>query len=882
MVLEKGASVGPYEVVEELGAGGMGEVYKAVDTRLDRTVAIKVLPEHLAASPELRQRMEREARAISSLTHPNICALYDLGHHEGLDFLVMEYIDGETLADRLAKGPLPSEELLRVAVQIADALEKAHRSGVIHRDLKPGNIMLTREGAKLLDFGLAKADASLGGGDDLTISPTVSHPLTAAGTILGTYQYMAPEQLEGREADPRTDIFAFGAVLYEMATGRRAFQGATQASLIGSIMHEQPQPASSIQPMTPPALDRVIQTCLAKDPDDRLQTAHDVKLQLQWIAEGGSVAGVPAPVSARRRSRERIAWTAFAVASAAALAFAVAWLLRAPKPVHQTRFEIAIPADLEASGNPRISPDGRTVAFFATDASGATKIWLRPMDSLDMVPLNGTESSFDTRPFWSPDSRHIAFFADGKLKRISVHGGPSQTICDADGADGTWSDRGEILFDGGVSDPIRRVAAGGGVPEDVVKPDTQAKAASVAWPEFLPGGRRFLYMETTIEGENRLMLGTLDSEERRQILLVDSRVQYVKPGYLLYVRDETLVAHPFDADSGELIGDPRPIADRVEAVSTGHAPFTASQQGTLVFSSSSEAMSRLLWRDRSGVELGTLGEPGGYGAFSISPDGRRVVFARGDSQGENSDLWIHDLERGVSSRFTFDGAWDDGPAWSPDGRRIAFSSARVSPSGIYVKGASGAGEPEQLAGDPEASLFASQWSADGRYLTVVSLHPEAGWDSWALSLAGSGERIPVSTTPFVDSRASISPDGSWVAYQSNESGQHEIYVQEFPEPYGKYQVSTAGGSEPMWSRDGREIYFLDGAENLVSVEVSTRDGFTAGVPEILFGTRLRQVVQRNRYDVTADGERFLLISRLDSQANPSMTVVQNWQKTILD
>ncbi len=878
MALEKGAKLGPYEIVEAVGAGGMGEVYRGVDTRLDRTVAIKVLPAHLAASPELRQRLEREARAVSSLSHPNVCALYDLGHHEGTDFLVMEFIDGQTLAERLTKGPLPADELLRLATQIVDALDKAHRCGIVHRDLKPGNIMLTRDGAKLLDFGLAKADSSLGGNADLTVSPTVSQPLTAAGTILGTYQYMAPEQLEGKEVDARTDIFAFGAVLYEMATGRRAFQGASQASLIGAIMHEQPQPASSIQPMISPALDRVIQTCLAKDPEDRLQTAHDVKLQLQWIAEGGSVVGVPAPVAARRRSRERLAWAAFALTAVAAAFFAVAWARRAPEAPAQTRFEVATPNELSFVGQPRISPNGRMIAYFATDPSGTTRIWIRAMDSIETTPLNGTESNADTRPIWSPDSRHIAFFADGKLKRISVDGGPAQTICDAGGADGTWSTRGDILFDGD-GNSIQIVPAGGGVPKPVLNPDVETGVASVAWPEFLPGDRKFLFLQTTMEGDTRLMLGRIDSDESTEIMLVDSRVQYVEPGYLLYIRDETLVAHPFDAASGTSAGDPRPIADHIGAASTGHTPFTASQQGTLVFRTSGGGLQRLLWRDRSGRELGSTGEPARYGTFSISPDGGRVAFDIIDAQSENRDLWLHDLERGVSSRFTFHDRADMSPTWSPDGSRVVFSSPRGASRDLFVKNASGAGNAEELLTD-QFSLHPGGWSPDGRYLTYMRLHPESNWDIWAVDLERPGEPFPVAETPFIDVRPVFSRDGSWVAYQSDESGRPEIYVQQFPEARGKWQVSTAGGTEPVWSADGSEIFYLDAVQNLVSVQVSTGETFKAGLPEVLFEAHLVPVVQRNRYAATADGERFLLLTPMESQANPPMTVVQNWTTSL--
>jgi len=878
MSLANGMRLGPYEILDAVGAGGMGEVYKARDTRLGRTVAIKVLPEHLAGSPELRQRLEREARAVSTLSHPNICALYDLGHDQGVDFLVMEYLEGESLASRLAKGPLAADELLRIAVQVADALEKAHRSGIIHRDLKPGNIMLTREGAKLLDFGLAKADQVLGGGD-ATMSPTLGQPLTAAGTILGTYQYMAPEQLEGKEVDARTDIYAFGAVLYEMATGRRVFEASSPASLIGAIMHEKPQRASATRPMTPPALDRVIETCLAKDPDARWQTAHDVKLQLEWIAEGGSAVGLPVPVAARRKSRERLAWAAAALAAVAAAALGVGFVLRAPAEPRQVRFEIAAPGELTFVDSPRISPDGRTVAFLATDASGRTAIWLRPLDSLEARPLAGTDDP-QGRPIWSPDSRQIAFFAGGKLKKVAVEGGPSQTICDApSGADGSWSAAGQILYDGNIDDPIRAVAAGGGSPRDVTTVDSDGGPISVGWPEFLPDGKRFVYLELGTSGGSRLMLGALDGTASSPLVEADSRAQYVEPGYLLYVRESTLVTQPFDAGAGRLTGEPRPLADQVDADSSGQADFSASHDRTLVYRRTRLIVRRLVWRDRSGRELGAVGEPEGFGDVSLSPQGSRLAVDIWDEEGDQRDVWIYDLERGARSRLTFDPGTDWSPLWSPDGSRIVFGSDRSGRSGLYVKDASGAGEEQQLL--PAGEVVAPcDWSNDGRVVALVRLGVDTGWDIWALPMDGSGDASPVVATRFLDSRPRFSPDGRWIAYESDESGRSEIYVRQFPGPGGRWQVSTSGGSEPWWSADGREIFYIDGDENLVSVAVRAADVFTADLPEVLFEARVTQRIQRGHYLVASDGERFLTVSPVESQTIPPMTVVLNWDAAL--
>jgi Tol biopolymer transport system component len=661
-----------------------------------------------------------------------------------------------------------------------------------------------------------------------------------------------------------------------MATGSKAFAGETQASVIGSIMHGQPQPASTIQPMTPPALDRVIHSCLAKDPEDRWQTAHDVKLQLQWIAEGGSVVGLPAPVAARRKSRERLAWAAFGVAVIAAAVSAAAWIGRAPEAPMQSRFEIPIAPDLSFVGRPRISPDGRTIAVYATDPTGSTKIWLRHMASLEMTPLSGTDSTADTRPIWSPDSRSIAFFAEGKLKRISVDGGPAQTVCDALGADGSWSSKGDILFDGGPSDPIRMVPAGGGVPQDVMTADAERGISSVAWPEWLPDGRRFLFLSWDGEGQSRLMLGEVGSTEPTELMLVSSRVQYVDPGFLLHVRDETLVAHPFDPKSAKFTGDPKPIADDVSTVATGHAPFTASQNGTLLYMALGGSRHRLVWKDRSGRELGTIGEPAEYGAFALAPDPGLAVVDLFDAQTDNRDLWIHDLERGVASRFTFDQASDRNPVWSPDGSRIVYSSSRSGGSrDLYIKDASGAGQAELLMTDPD-QLHPGDWSRDGRYLAVMKLSSQSDWDIFALPMDGSGEAFPAIQTPFGELLPMLSPDGRWVTYMSDQSGRMEVYVQRFPEPGGKWQVSTAGGGEPVWSADGSEIFYIDAAQNLVSVKVTTGETFKAGLPEILFEARLVPALQRNRYAVSEDGQRFLLLLPLETQANPPMTVVQNW------
>jgi Tol biopolymer transport system component len=880
VALEAGTHLGPYEILGPLGAGGMGEVYRAKDTRLDRTVAIKVLPAHLSSSPDLKQRFEREAKLVSSLSHPHICTLHDVGHHEGVDFLVMEHLEGETLAGRLERGPLPMSEVFRLGGQIADALDKAHKGGVVHRDLKPANVMLTPAGVKLLDFGLAKQTVS----DSpvrtesfsrmLTEAPD-SAPLTVEGTILGTFQYMSPEQIEGREADARSDIYALGAVLYEMATGRKAFVGKTQASLIGAIMHSKPEPVSKVVPLGPPAFDRLVETCLAKDPENRWGTAHDVGLQLKWIAEGGSQVGLPAPVAARRKNRERLAWGVAAAAAIAAAAFAVLWVRRAPEPPQVVRFEMAAPDGLPEVGSPRLSPDGRYLAFNARDEKGAQAIWVRPLNSLTAQKLAGTEGA-QWRPFWSPDSRYVAFMAEGKLKKIMVSGGPAQVICDAPtGADGTWSDDGVILYDGGGNDPIMRVPAGGGIPTPQVSTSTDEKkgAAQVGWPQFLPGSRRFLYVAMG-SAQPEVMLASLDGGEARTVLAGQSRVEFAPPGYLLYVRDNTLVAQPFDAGKGTLRGDPVPLAQDLGVDSVGLAHFTASHNGVLAFRSGEAGGGRLVWVDRTGKSEQPVGEPADIGSTALSPDGRWLAMALKADASTSSDIWVRDLVRGVTSRFSFNEEDDEDPVWSPDGKRIAWASQRKGQFDLAVKAVGGTGE-EKLLLEAEGNQFPASWSPDGKNLLYASLDPETSWDVYVLPLEGDKKPRPFLRSKFAEVRARFSPDGRWVAYQSNESGRFEIYVQAFPGPGGKWQISTAGGTEPQWGPDGKELFYLAQGK-MMRVGVRTGASFEAGIPAPAFDVRLRPITTRNRYLLSPDGRRFLLLSSLLQDSTPPTTVVLNW------
>jgi dipeptidyl aminopeptidase/acylaminoacyl peptidase len=784
-----GKTLGNYEIQEKIGAGGMGEVYRARDVRLDRIVAIKVLPPHFADDPERRQRFEREARTISSLSHPGICTLHDLGHDEDTHYLVMEYLEGETLGQRLLRGPLPMDEVFRVGADIAEALDRAHRAGIVHRDLKPGNVMLTRDGMKLLDFGLAKS-----GVEDQPTSSLIAtqatpqvgsadEPLTAEGTILGTFQYMAPEQLEGQEADKRSDIFALGALLYEMATGRKAFAGKSQASLIVSILEREPQSIASLQPMTPPAFEHTVGKCLVKDADERWQSAQDVAGQLRWIAEeSSSRVGVPKTVSTRRKGRERGAWAVAGVAVIVAAALAALWVTGRPSAPEVTRFEFPMPKEARFATNPRISPDGRSIAFTVFEATGAS-IWIRTLDDLEPRRVSGAEGA--DLCFWSPDGRHLAFIDQGKLRKVAVTGGPPQTICDAPtGDDGSWGEDGDILFDGGLNDAISRVAASGGVPQGTMPPDT-TNGLTYGWPEFLPDGRHFLCLGIEVESQDRrefqLVCGDLEGDEVRNLGTVGSRVHYAAPGYLLSVTENTLVAQPFDAGRLEFTGEPIPLAEGLPVDDFGGTPFSVSRNGTLVYRVQHTPLTQLVWRDRSGRVLDPIGSMGGWRGPSVSPDGKRVAAWRTDAETEDEDIWILDSERGTVTRLTFESGAIEEPIWSPDGRSIAYTAVRGADTVLLKIAASGVGVADTLALFPRY-VAATDWSRDGSLIAVQHWGGATRLDVAIVDVAAGIDREPVTAlgTEFRESHAAFSPDGRWLAYRSDESGRNEVYVRSYP------------------------------------------------------------------------------------------------------
>jgi len=867
----------------------MGEVYKARDTRLNRTVAIKVLPEHVAQNAERKQRFVREAQAIAALNHPNICVVHDVGEDSRTHYLVMEYLEGETLAARLEKGPVPMDQALKYAVEIADALDKAHQREVVHRDIKPGNIMLTKSGAKLLDFGLAKLGSSpVTGQDPLETAGKGQSDLTAQGTILGTLQYMAPEQIEGEEADARSDIFAFGVVVYEMITGKKAFKGKSQASLIASILEHDPIPISALQQMTPPALDRLVRTCLAKEPENRWQNAHDLMIQLRWVVDGGPEMTITSVVIARRKWRERVAWSLATLGLLGTVAFAVAHFRTPMADAPAVEFSIAPPDNtfftvgtVAVAPFPAVSPDGRHIAFVATKVgTNPRRIWVRSLDSPDARELPGTEGAIGT--FWSPDSRQIGFFAEGKLKRVEYSGGPALVVSNvADFASGgTWNRDGTILFAQRPTGGLSRVSASGGEATPVTTPDASRKEMRHHWPYFLPDGRHFLYLA---EPPSTIWVASLDSKETKQLPNADSMAVYASPGYLLFVRQATLMGQAFDAAHLALQGEPFRIAENVRFIGNGNgngaAAFSVSDTGVLVYRSGANISAvKTVWFDRTGRELEPINQTGDSRNPRLSPDDSRIAVQRQDPGGRG-DIWVIDLARGTNSRVTFNATDESYPIWSPDGTRIVYASNQNGKLDLYQKASTGAGN-EELVLKSDQDKLPVDWSSDGKLLLFRSTDPKTLFDLWILPLNGDRKPVPFAQAPFNEAWASFSPDGKWIAYSSDESGNYQVYVQPFPPTGDKTQISVDIGLTPFWRRDGKELFFLTSDNRVFSVDVELGAKFRAGVPKSLFQARgLASIAAALRASVARDGKRFLLVTTGETTESP-LTVLLNWTSAL--
>ena len=891
-VLKSGTKLGPYEILARIGAGGMGVVYRARDERLERDVAIKVLPVHLADRHELRERFEREARAIASLNHPHICTLHDVGHQDGTDYLVMEHLEGETLAQRLLKGSLPLNQVLQYATEIADALDKAHRKGVTHRDLKPGNIMLTKSGAKLLDFGLAKLRQETPPANVSLSKLSTEDGVTAQGTILGTLQYMAPEQLEAKQADARTDIFAFGVVVYEMATGKKAFEGKSQASLIAKILETDPPPMSSLQPMTPPALDRLVKKCLAKEPDKRWQAASDVCDELRWIAEGGSqVASVPtAQVKGiRERWRGALVWgvTSLLLAAVTGLAF---WNRKPTSPHPVTRFTITLPPGQRLAGLERpvlaLSPDGSQLAYVATSQAGGTQqIYLRAMDGMEARPIPGTEGAIN--PFFSPDGQWLGFFAGGKLKKISVNGGAALTLADAALPYGaTWGNQGEIVI-AGVGSVLQQVSDQGGALHALSR--LEPGESGHVWPEFLPGSRVVVF--SVVNPTWEIAVQPIDTGERRILIRGQPGImpRYAPSGHLIFAQADNLMAAPFDLERLQVKGGAVPVLQGVleSSLSIGSPQYSVSATGTLVYvpENAQGFQSRLVWVSRNGIEQ-ALGAPARfYNQPRLSPNGRRVAVDVRENV-ESSQVWLYDLTRDTLARFTFEGT-NRHPVWTPDGRRIAFLSDREGAGRIFWQLADGSGRLERLTSATATTTtydIPYSWSPDGQLLTFVRFTPTMEAEFWVAQVGDRKERRFLQIPSADDGAPQFSPDGHWLAYASDESGRREIYVQAFPGPGGKWQISTDGGNEPQWNRNGRELFYRSG-DKMMAVDISTQPSFTAGKPRQLFEghylTTIRPFVRAN-YDVSPDGQRFLMLKPVEQEqpASTQINVVLNWSEEL--
>ncbi len=918
MSLAPGTRLGPYELIAPLGAGGMGEVYRAKDSRLGRTVAIKVLPPDTAADSSARVRFEREARAIAALSHPNICVVHDVGREGSTDYLVMELLDGETLSERLAKskGPLPLDEVLTIGTAIADALDKAHRAGIVHRDLKPANVMLTKSGPKLLDFGLAKLHSrestpvALSGGT--TASTMV--PGTAHGTILGTLHYMAPEQVEGREADARADIWALGALLYEMATGTRPFEGESPASVLGAILKDTPAPLSSRQPLTPPAFEHVVERCLEKDPDERWQSVRDVKRALMWIASERSHTTAHGPSALQpvtRRTRAFWAWIAGAFAATLIAGIvsgrALSRTTSAPREIAHLQMGVAPAESIEGSiqyvqaGDPSarpsraaltISPDGRTVIFTGL-TGGTTRLFKRTLDDQTAVAVDGTDNG--NGPFFSPDGRWVAFAANGKLRRMPTVSGPATDICDLGAGNrlwgGDWGSDGTVVFS--VGSAILRVPAAGGTPQEVVRSEG---IGLVVLPHWLPGERRLLY--TTNQGREdwaaaHVVARSLDTGDVHTVVEGGTDARYLPTGHLLYMKNGTLVAAPFDVERGEITGASVTLVnDVMHAVNSGSSEFNqgtgqfaVSASGVLAYLRGGIAPNRSIqptWVDKGGTETPVAEPPGSLNNPRLSPDGRLLAFARARPDSVRRDIWVRDLSRGASSRLTFGDGYR-ASNWSPDGKWLVFGD--MNREGLYRLPVGSGGVPERLTPVSQRNVTAG-WASKNGVLVYVAGSPT---ELWTLNLTGDPAPKPLLRGNYSLSHPAISPDGRWVAYRSDETGRGEVYVQAYPELGSKTLISPGGGTEPVWAKNGRQLFFTRPAYAttgtrlaMMAVDIDTSHGLTAGAPRLLFEGPYTSTGPLPAYDVSDDG-RFIMMKVVKETERVPVTqieVVLNWTEQL--
>jgi eukaryotic-like serine/threonine-protein kinase len=883
MTVAQGTRLGPYEVIAPLGAGGMGEVYRARDTRLGRDVAVKVLPATYSADPDRLHRFEQEACAAGALNHPNILIVHDIGTHDGSPYVISELLEGDTLRERISAAMLPQRRAVDYALQIAHGLAAAHDKGIVHRDLKPDNIFITKDGrVKILDFGLAKLTQA--DGDQSQTDIPTRRVDTGPGVVMGTVGYMSPEQVRGQKIDHRSDIFSFGAILYEMLSGHRAFHGQSAADTMSAILKEDPADLSGTNHNVSPALERLLDHCLEKNPDERFHSARDLAFALEALSGSSTTSTETVTTSAFRPRwalrRELVAWSLLALLIVSVVALAIIYFRRADIEEKQTtRFYVYPPEkSVFAGAVDFISPDGRHLLFSANSTDGKLRLWIRSLDSLDAQPLAGSEDA--RQAFWSADSRSVGFFIGGKLKRIEISGGPAQTVADAQtNRGGTWNKDGVIVFSPDFGGPLYRVSAAGGQPAPVTTLDAANHETGHSWPHFLPDGKHFLYWARSSDRDKTgIHVGSLDSKVDIVLVKSEGGAMYAAPGYLLFLRERTLMAQPFDAGKLQLSGEAFAIAEQIGYnPQNGRAFFCVSDNGVLVYRSSILLDSQLFWYDRSGKQIEKVGAPGLITAPALSPDEKTVALSRFEQGLESSDVWLVDLARGASSRFTFDPAADFNPVWSPDSKRIIFSSTRFGLPDLYLKDSSGAGNEELLL-KSAGGKNANDWSADGRFILYQELNPKTDNDLWVLPLFGDKKPVPFLQTNFNESQAKFSPDGNWIAYVSNESGMAQVYVQHFPPTGGKWMVSTNGGLSPRWLQNGKELFYVAPDRKLMAVDVrgdSTK--FEVGSPRALFelhGIAIGPGIVY--YSVSHDGQRFLFNTLVEENSSAPMTVVENW------
>jgi Tol biopolymer transport system component len=888
VALVAGTKLGRYEIRSKLGAGGMGEVYQGRDTQLGRDVAVKVLPTTVSTDADRLRRFEQEACAASALNHPNILIVHDIGAHDGTTYVVSELLEGETLRKRIGGTALGQRRAVEYALQIANGLAAAHEKGIIHRDLKPDNIFVTNDGrVKILDFGLAKL-TQLDGNQVQTDVPT-RRVDTDPGVVMGTVGYMSPEQLKGRPVDQRSDIFSFGAILYEMLSGRRAFHGESAAETMSAILKEDPPEVSDTNKSVSPALERLVSHCLEKNPEARFHSSRDVAFALEALSGSAAVANETTAqsfVPAAFRVSQWLPWTLAAVGLLLA-GITIAWTYFHRQrtdagPIEAMRFIIAMPEKALIIGLPSISPDGRYVVFRLNTDDGKQLLWMRALGSFEAHPLLGTDGA--SQQFWSPNSRSVGFFANGKLKRIDVSGGSAQTICDApSNYSGAWSRDGTIIFSRGVASGLYRVPAAGGMPTQLTEVDSARNEIEHIWPYFLPDGRHFLFLVRNAQPENSgIYVGTLDSKEITRLLQAHSSVAYAPPGYVLFVRESTLMAQGFDADTLELKGDAFPVAEQtLRNPIIGRAMFSVSENGVLVLRAGGFVNNQLIWFDRSGKQLGALTPPGSYNAPALSHDEKKIAVSRVDRQTDTAaDIWLIDLERGSQIRLTTDAASDTFPSWSPNGDRITFISTRNGATSIYQKPSNGVSPEEPLVTSAELK-YAPQWSPDGQSIIYSQLNPKTNVDLYLLSLSGEKKSTSLLQTNFIEGQPRFSPNGRWIAYISNETGQFEVYVERFPATGAKLAISIGGGSQPQWRADGRELYYYAPDRKLMAVEVNG-DGptFKVGEARPLFEIRVNAIDQsfpgNGYYTPTRDGKRFLVSSVPEAPERQQINMIVNW------